>query len=150
MELNTMPIQVTCYMDDIIVGDTMYRVHNFSSCNVPKVTTNSTRQVLISDCTVTSSKSSSLCSKCRCSSLQKCPPKQKIGVTCFLTVWWTVQRCVLSANFCVLSRTRKVIIYGYYFQKGFCLHKLPPSIEWMTHNILDVNSACINKYSMLT
>ena len=63
------------------------RVHNpknFSSYNVPKVTGSTTYQVLISDRTVTFSKSSSLRDKRACKCWQKCPPTQKIGITCFL------------------------------------------------------------------
>ena len=56
----------------------------FSSYNIPKVTASTTRQVLISDRTVTFSESSSLRSKRACNILQKCPPTQKIGITCFL------------------------------------------------------------------
>ena len=74
----------------------------FCLYNIPKVTASSTRQVLISDRTITFSKSSSLCGKRACNNLGKFPPTQKIGITsCFL--WSTVQRWVFSANFCVLS-----------------------------------------------
>ena len=64
------------------LGFTIQKI--FSSYNMMKVTASTTCQVLISDRTVTFSESSSLRGKRACNILQKCPPTQKIGITCFL------------------------------------------------------------------
>ena len=82
-----------------IVGFTIEKI--FSSYNIPKATASSTHQVMISDCTVTFSESSSVRGKRACNILRKCPPTQKIGITCFLSC--AVRKWVFSANFCVLS-----------------------------------------------
>ena len=116
------------------------RVHNpkfFSSYNIPKVTAGTIPQVLISDRTVTFSESSSLRGKRACNILRKCPPTQKIGITCFLSC--AVRKWVFSANFCVLSEKERdekgdntPFLYTL-LSKCFCLHKLPPSTEWMIY-----------------
>ena len=76
------PLLLTTLICHAMVGFTIPK--NFSSYNIPKVTASTTRQVLISNRTVTFSESSSLRGKRACNILQKCPPTQKIGITCFL------------------------------------------------------------------
>ena len=120
----------------------------FSSYDIPKVTASTTCQVLNSDRTVTFSESSSLCGKRACNIFRKFSPTQKIGITCFLSC--AVRKWVFSANFCVLSEKegdKKGDIHRFfihYFQKRFCLHKLPPSTEWMIYTIDVSNNRDMN------